>query len=319
MNTIASEKPPISRVTKGYLTCLFATAMWATTAIFIRYLTENYQMPALVLAFWRDGFVALACGLFFLLFRPHFLHIEKKHIRFMFLYGFVLAIFNSLWTLSVAFNGAAVSTVLAYSSAAYTAILAWRLFGESLSPTKLIAVSMGLLGCVFVSGAYDPSVWQLNPLGIITGILSGLFFAAYSLMGKASANRGISSWSALFYTFAIATGFLLIYNLTASLSPALKPTTNLFWLGNAIPGWLVLFTLAVIPSVGGYGFYTLSLTYLPVSIVNLIALLEPGITAILAYFILGEVLTLPQLFGSALVIAGVVILRLRETDYNVNP
>ena len=293
--------------------------MWSTTAIFIRYLTENYQLPAMVLAVWRDGFVALALGLVFLLFRRSLFLVDKKHIRFIIIYGFVLAIFNSLWTLSVALNGAAVSTVLAYSSAAYTAILGWRLFGESLSRTKLIAVSMGLLGCVFVSGAYNASAWQVNPFGIITGILSGMLFAGYSLMGKASANRGISSWSALFYTFSIATGFLLVYNLVAGLSPALRPTTNLFWLGGAFAGWAVLFTLAVIPSIGGYGFYTLSLTYLPVSIANLIALLEPGLTATLAYFILGEVFTLPQLIGSILVIAGVVILRLRETDYSVSP
>jgi len=324
LNTVAANKPPLSRITKGYLTCLFATFMWASTAIFIRYLTENYQLPAMVLAFWRDLFVAVAIGIVFLLFRRNFFHVEKKHILFIFIYGFILAIFNALWTLSVSLNGAAVSTVLAYSSAAYTAILGWRLFGESLSPTKTqpnkpMETASSLVGCVFVSGAYDASVWQLNPLGIITGILSGLFFAAYSLMGKASANRNISSWSALFYTFVIATGFLFAYNQIAGLSPALKPTTNLFWLGNAITGWLVLFTLAVIPSVGGYGFYTLSLTYLPVSIANLIALLEPGLTATLAYFILGEVLTLPQLIGSVLVIAGVVILRLRETDYNVNP
>ncbi len=319
METVASKKTPISRITKGYLICLFATVMWSTTAIFIRYLTETYQLPAMVLAFWRDLFVASALALAFLLFRPAFFRVDRKHIRFIIFYGFVLAVFNSLWTFSVALNGAAVSTVLAYSSAAYTAILGWRLFGESLSPTKLIAVSMGLIGCVFVSGAYKASAWQLNPLGIITGILSGMFFAGYSLMGKASANRGISSWSALFYTFSIAAILLLFYNLTVGLFPALKPTVNLFWLGGALLGWAVLITLAIIPTIGGYGFYTLCLTYLPVSIANLIALLEPGMTAVLAYFILGEVLTLPQLFGSVLVVAGVLILRLRETDYSTAP
>ncbi len=319
METVASKKTPISRITKGYLTCLFATTMWATTAIFIRYLTETYQLPAMVLAFWRDAFVTSALALVFFLFRRDFLRVERNHIRFLVFYGLVLAVFNSLWTLSVALNGAAISTVLAYSSAAYTAILGWRLFGESLSPTKLIAVSMGLLGCVFVSGAYKASAWQLNPLGIITGILSGMLFACYSLMGKASANRGISSWSALLYTFGVAAILLLTYNLTAGLSPVLRPSANLLWLGSAMIGWAVLFILAVVPTIGGYGFYTLSLTYLPVSIANLIALLEPGMTAILAYFILGEVLTLPQLFGSLLVIAGVVILRVRETEVNPAP
>jgi drug/metabolite transporter (DMT)-like permease len=36
-------------------------------------------------------------------------------------------------------------------------------------------------------------------------------------------------------------------------------------------------------------------------------------TAVLAYIFLGERLTGPQLFGSALVIAGVIILRVNES------
>lgn len=319
MNTITSKKNPVSRLTKGYLICLFATVMWATTAIFIRYLTENFQLPAMALAFWRDTFVAIALAVVFCLVHPEYLHIEKEHTRFLLLYGVVLAAFNASWTLSVALNGAAVSTVLAYSSAAYTAIMGWRLFGESLNPTKLVAVSMGLTGCILVAGAYDPSAWRLNPVGILTGIVSGILFACYSLMGKASANRGISSWSALLYSFAVAAVMLLIYNLAANFWPSLKPSADLFKLGSSLTGWVILFILAVVPTIGGYGFYTLSLTYLPVSIANLIALLEPGITAILAFVILGEVLTSIQLVGSLLVIAGVVILRLRETENPANP
>ena len=38
---------------------LISAAILSTTAIFIRYLTQTYQLPALVLAFWRDVFVIL--------------------------------------------------------------------------------------------------------------------------------------------------------------------------------------------------------------------------------------------------------------------
>ena len=72
-------------------------------------------------------------------------------MRFMLVYGLILSLFNSLWTISVAMNGAAVSTVLAYSSAGFTAVLGWRLFGERLGPVKILAVTLSLLGCVFVS------------------------------------------------------------------------------------------------------------------------------------------------------------------------
>ena len=54
--------PPISNqtnLTRGYSIAVAAAAILSTTAIFIRYLTQTYHIPALVLAFWRDAFVAL--------------------------------------------------------------------------------------------------------------------------------------------------------------------------------------------------------------------------------------------------------------------
>ena len=60
------------------------------------------------------------------------LRVERKHLGYLVMYGFVLAIFNALWTLSVSLNGAAVSTVLAYCSAGFTALLGWWLLKESL-------------------------------------------------------------------------------------------------------------------------------------------------------------------------------------------
>ena len=64
-------------------------------------------------------------------------------------YGFILSIFNGLWTVSVSLNGAAVATVLVYSSAAFTALLGWRLFHEPLGPIKILAVIFSLAGLAF--------------------------------------------------------------------------------------------------------------------------------------------------------------------------
>jgi len=67
-------------------------------------------------------------------------------------YGFVLAIFNTTWTVSVAVNGAAIATVLAYSSPAFTALLGWRLLKENLTWAMLLAIAISLAGCVLVAG-----------------------------------------------------------------------------------------------------------------------------------------------------------------------
>jgi drug/metabolite transporter (DMT)-like permease len=116
----------------------------------------------------------------------------------------------------------------------------------------------------------------------------------------------------LFYSFGFAALILLVYNLVPGLLPAASSRTNFFWLGNAWQGWAVLAALAVGPTIGGYGLYTVSLTYLPASVANLIATLEPAMTACLAYMFLGERLSGPQLVGSLLIIGGVIILRLSE-------
>ena len=88
-------------------------------------LPQTYQLPALVLAFWRDVFVTVSLFPVLIIFRPKLLKISKESILYLIAYGFVLAIFNALWTLSVALNGAAIATVLVYCSAGFTALLGW--------------------------------------------------------------------------------------------------------------------------------------------------------------------------------------------------
>src|SRR5512138_666299 len=137
----------MSRLTKGYLIAIIGITLWSTTGVFIGYLVTTYNMPALSLAFWRNVLVCVALIPALFLFRRSLLHIRVSQIRFYIFYGFLLAVFNSIWVLSVKANGAAVATVLAYSSAGFTAILALWLFKETLGLPKIIAVLFSLIGC----------------------------------------------------------------------------------------------------------------------------------------------------------------------------
>ena len=65
-------------------------------------------------------------------------------------------------------------------------------------------------------------------------------------------------------------------------------------------------------TLGGFGLYTVSLTVLPAFTANLIVTLEPAITAGLAFLLLGESLTVTQLIGGAIILAGVFMLRLGD-------
>ncbi len=301
-------------LTRGYTIALASAAILSTTAVFIRYLTQTYQIPALVLAFWRDVIVSLTLLAILAVARRGLLIVRRSHLGYLFIYGLILAVFNSLWTLSVALNGAAVSTVLAYCSAAFTALLGWWFLKEQLHWAKLAAVVISLGGCVLVSGALDPAAWRLNLLGIITGVASGLMWAIYSLMGRSASQRGLNPWTTLLYTFGIAALFLLAFNLVSGglIPGAATLPADLLWLGEAWLGWGVLFLLAAGPTLAGFGLYNVALTHLPSSVANLIATTEPVWTAVIAFFFLGERLTWIQVGGSVMVLGGVVLLKVYE-------
>jgi len=307
---LRSKMQTSPRLSRGYFIALTATVSWSFTGIIISYLSKTYSLPSLVLAFWRDLFLSFGMAVGLVVFSRARFHLARVHWGFMLLYGFTLAIFNSMWTFSVQYNGAAVATVMAFSSPAMTAILSRIVYNEQFSRLKIISILLSLTGIVFVAGAYDPSTWNLNPLGIIFGLLSGLLFAIYNLQGKHASDTQIDSWTALLYSFAWATIFLIFFNLVNDLFTAGKaPFADMLWLGNSFAGWGMLFFLGVAPTLGGFGLYTLSLRYLSPTTSNLIATLEPAFTAVWAYFLLSEVLTGMQLFGGALVFMGVILLR----------
>jgi DME family drug/metabolite transporter len=305
-----SERVFMTPLTKGYIIAIIGITLWSTTGIFIGYLMTNYAMSPLLIAFWRNLLVCVAAApaLFFI--RPSLLRLHRSQIRFFVSFGLLLALFNSAWVLSVQANGAAVSTVLAYSSAGFTAILAWWFFKEQLGLPKIAAVTLSLIGCVLVANAYDPKMWAVNPLGIITGLVSGVLFAGYNLMGKEAAKRRINPWTSLLYTFAFASLFTFLF--------------VLFWvvpgagsLSAVIPdlpanGWLMLIILSLIPTVIGFGLYNTSMNYLPASTVSLLATSEPALTAVEAYIFLNERMSIVQIVGGLLILSAVIMVRLEK-------
>ena len=305
-----------SAANRGYLAALASALLLSLTAIFIRYLSVEFSLPSLVLAFWREVFTAAVLLIIFLLFKPALLRGLRPHAPFLAAYGLVLALFNASWTLSVALNGASVATVLAYISAAFTALLGWLFLKEELGLVKILAVILSLVGCGLIVDVLSPDAWAVNALGILCGLLSGLMYAVYSLLGRSAALRGLNSWSTLLAIFSIASLFMLTLNLAfgAWLPGGARQPADLFWLGRSLPGWGALFLLAAGPTLLGYGLYNLSLKHLPSSVANLLLTIEPAFTALVAYFAFGERLGAWQILGSLLIMAGVLLLRLKRPD-----
>ena len=301
----------MSRITKGYFIAIIGITFWSTTGVFIGYLMTNYKMPALLLALWRNLLVCVALVPALFLIRRSLLHINVSQIGFYAFYGLILALFNSTWILSVKTNGAAVATVLGYSSAGFTAIIAWLLFKEKLGLPKVLAIILSLSGCVMVSNAYSPEIWKLNPLGVSTGLLSGLLFAGYSLIGKEAARRKINPWTSMLYSFAFGSMFITIFNLFPML-PGAAGSFKALLPNLPANGWVVLIVLSFVPTVLGFGLYNTSMNYLPASIANLLATLEPVMTAVEAYIFLDERMTIIQIIGSVIILTAVIVVQFEK-------
>jgi drug/metabolite transporter (DMT)-like permease len=304
--------PSAKSSSTGYAIGLTATLLLSFTGILISYLNRAYQLPSLVLAFWRDVFVVFGLVVAFGLFRRERFRLDQSLWSFFLLYGLTLALFNSMWTLSVQFNGAAIATVLAFSSPAMTAVLAHFILHEQINRIKLLSIALSLPGIVLVSSAIDPAAWRANPGGIAFGLLTGFTFACYNMLGKTSANKQINPWTTMLYGFSGAIVFLFLFNMLVNAFGGQPALGNFLWLGTSLNGWSLLFLLGVGPTIGGFGLYLVSLGYLPATVANLIGALEPAFTTIWAYLLFHEQMTVIQVLGSLLVFASVILLRFGE-------
>lgn len=67
----------------------------------------------------------------------------------------------------------------------------------------------------------------------------------------------------------------------------------------------MLIILSFVPTLLGFGFYNTSMHYLPASVANLLATVEPAMTAVEAYIFLDERMTVIQIVGSLVILCGV--------------
>ncbi|MDQ9128825.1 DMT family transporter [Serratia fonticola] len=302
---------------QGYVIAIISAMLLAFTAIIIRALTEYYHLPTFVLAFWRAALVALVLLPLLLLFKPQWAYLRREQVSFYAGYGLLLALFNSLWTLSVALNGASVATILTYCSVGFTVFLGWMMYNERLNLRELLVIVVSLGGCFLVSNGDSMGNSRFDLLGLMVGMLSGIGYTLYTLGGRIASERRYPVWNTILYVFGFSAVYQWLFNTLLTFFPLAAfhgMAGDLWFLSQGVQGiqwsgWLLLLTLAAGPTLLGFGLYNISLKTLPLAVANLILSLELVFTAVIAYFLLGENMNQLQLLGSALVMGGVLMLR----------
>src|SRR5512143_3764749 len=134
---------------RGYIIVLSGTVIWALTGIVIKILLTRYGMDPLIIAFWRVLIVTAFLFVALAILDPRHLRLDRRDLVIFIPYGLIgVAIHQLVWITSVQYNGAAVATVIIYTSPAIVALFATRFLHEKMDRTRLTALAITIAGCV---------------------------------------------------------------------------------------------------------------------------------------------------------------------------
>lgn len=293
-------KTPVRSDLLGPLAVVVAAALWGTSGVFVKLLGIEAEISALALAFWRDitSFAVLAAGVG--LFRPDWLRIRRRDLRWLLGLGASLGVFHIFWNLAVFLSGAAVATVQQAAMPVIVAVAARLIWREPLTRSKAIAILLTFAGTVLVSGPDVLSSQGAKPSlgGLLVGLAVPVTYASWNLFGK-KVRETYNPFTTLTYAFGFGALVLLpVQFFTPQPWPA-PPSALLYFAGLLAVATLIPFCI-----------YTLALGGLPASVATILAMSEIVFVAAYAYLLLGERLTASQIVGAVLVVGGVLLLPL---------
>jgi drug/metabolite transporter (DMT)-like permease len=182
--------------------------------------------------------------------------------------------------------------------------VARKMFGERLTVQKLLYSATAMIGVlIVVMAAASSSGAQLS--GDILAVSNVVIWTGYFVLAKVRRVDGMHSWSFLAGVFTWAA--LVVMPFGAVASNDLGAMTAKDW-------WCVI-GMTLGPGVVGHGLMTWSQSHVDVSLASLLGLLSPVISAVLAWFLLGQHLTGMQLVGGAVVLASIgALVRAQNAD-----
>lgn len=210
--------------------------------------------------------------------------------------GGMFALHFVSWIAAVQNTSVASAAICFSTSPLFTAIGARLFLKESFPPRIFYTIFLGIIGVSLV-GFSDVSFSPRNLLGDALGVVSGLTFSIYLLIGKtqrqAFENRFVMCTVYFCGAFALAP-FVAVEGRPFS---ALTETT-----------WLALLALALLPTILGHASMIFLMRYFRASTLSVATLVEPVLAGIGAWIFFEEKLQPLVLAGYVLIVLGLLLM-----------
>ncbi len=272
-----------------------AAMIWGANAPISKWTLQFISVESL--AFIR---FYLAFIFFYLIFRPS-LKVAKKDIPLMFLSGFIgITLHIPLLYIGLTLTGAINAAIIASSIPILTLFFSSVFLKEKISGKFLIGGLIGLFGVVFI--VLEPIFEQGfsgNFIGNLLLLCSAVTFIIYEIISKKLNKKRYHSTTITTYSYLIGfISFLPFYLMDIS--------KNGFYFLNT-PALIGIGFILFFASLTAIPLWQWGISKLEVSRIGFFLYLDPVVAFIVAFFLLGEVISSHMLIGALFIFAGLYV------------
>nr|WP_315988623.1 DMT family transporter [Desulforamulus aquiferis] len=204
------------------------------------------------------------------------------------------------YTSAIKYLAASMASIMLYAYPTIVVIITTFFLKEKIDLRKITALVLSFIGCLMVVNIVNDQL-QLSWQGVMYGLGAALVYALYIINGQYLTSRLEPITISIYVMVVCSIATALVYPPMGLITSSLDLSAWLVGLGTAV-------LCSVIPAV----FYLRGIAILGASKSAIVSTIEPAITIMLAFLILGERLTVLQLFGAFFIISGVIILQARK-------
>lgn len=280
-----------------YLEVLFAVIAWGASFIATKIALEDISPISIVWLRFTMGVVILGIAVAV---RKQFALPNRNEWGYFALLGFLGITFHQ-WLQSNGLQTSEASTTawIIATTPVFMALLGWVVLRESLPWVKIFGIilaALGVLAVVTDGHLVSISIEKFGAPGDILILISAFNWAVFSALSR----RGLKAYSASMMIFYVMT-FGWVF--TSLLFVAGKYYIELPHL--SLNGWMGVIFLGIFCSGLAYIAWYDALQALSTAETGVFLYIEPLVAVVVAFFVLGEAITLASLLGGGIILFGV--------------
>lgn len=275
----------------------------ASAGILTRY-AQSAGAHTLQITFTRLFLASIVVGIPALTrYRAELRQISRRDLLVTMFAGLWMATHFFLWVSSLENVGVMIATVLVTSSPLWTAVLEVTFLRARLTRVLMIGLAAVIAGNVLITLAGGQGVSGANPpLGAALAISAALAIAVQRVLSRGVRTRvHLIPFLWILYSSAAAALFIV----------ALVTRTPLTGYSSDAGFWILMIT--IFPQLIGHSSSNYALRYLPATLISLAIQIEPVIATMAALVLFAEIPLPLQVLGSAVIVAGIILVTRKNT------